>query len=548
MAEYYGGGLESLMGDTGGLEKFIFSGDSPEDRANKMLLMMNRLRELEGPSPRERFEAERMDKELAQRREQINDTMSRMTELIKDSRVTDATKDYVRRQMETLYTVLTPVERLGVAPWIKAQFMNPDEAKARWFEKMYPKPMPPLGADHVPLPRTAENRQAWAQYDWNDILWRRLKMGTVYGTEMMEKSLPLPTMLPAQAAEDDPGAQIYSYRNRLTGTLGFLDLKAEKTGDVAKALELGQTIEEIADKGRILKGPRADTFVGDTLVKVSPYRDMFTGEDTFERISYGKGREQKPIRDEFNDAVDYVNLKINGELPDDFKMNEPTSVFWASQLEKFSKDLPSKGPERAKWNDAFLRMQEEFRQASGGWVPIRRPEEVKENWFFPGYTMEGGLWALRRTSGMRPFRDSSGKIGYLWWDDANDVGFDQNGNDVQGTKGAQAGEQLNAVVFGEEARKETPKKAPLKVGGPMGAPREPETIAGGIGGQVSPEALGAASGEVFLGLEEVNYTTPESLSRFADLLKNLFYPRPFPIFDLATGKFGRGKETEKETE
>lgn len=107
------------------------SGQDPESQNALMRGMLLR-RELEGPSEREKFNFEQGKFAEQQRTEQVKYTLSKFSELAKEA--SPATKSVMMGHIESLWNVMSPIERTASKMIYDHSPMNPIEQKATYWD------------------------------------------------------------------------------------------------------------------------------------------------------------------------------------------------------------------------------------------------------------------------------------------------------------------------------------------------------------------------------------------------------------------------------
>lgn len=149
MADYdqgdWGTGLRALGGAVAVARGMQNLWDAPLESENKELRGLVLRRELEGPSPREKFAFEQEREQRSRRDEQAKIVMTAFSEMAKTASPADS--KLLEEHFNRFHALLTPAEQEATRMIYNNSMLNPMRKKGEWFDEMIPGGPPKVTAD-----------------------------------------------------------------------------------------------------------------------------------------------------------------------------------------------------------------------------------------------------------------------------------------------------------------------------------------------------------------------------------------------------------------
>lgn len=452
-----GGRPQTSWPEFWGIRKMILGGGEEEDpleRAQKvasygstLLDIQKKQRDLEGPSPREKYTE-------SQRSEMVGSALEMYGNLLKTA--SPSSKKILGEKMTSLWGLMNEGDRTKYKMLVSHTPINPDVQKAMWFEETNPRPRMPIvkegdGTWTNHPPRSPEYRKTWAEYDIASDEWSTLREMAISGKSPEEAGLG---GIPKQHQTDDPNVTVG--RNPRTKQIEFTDWKEIKANHAEIQVAIDKnwaTWEDIKrNKSVPLSAPKEYVSNGMPL-SVTQNRDLETGESKLSYRPAGPQEDRKQAPKALTDAVALIDSEVS---LDKVKMKSPDVVGYYKQLETV---IDSSGKERqwllrelqqsivAKYpsEERYIPFVPEAMN-SGKWFRLRRWLDKAH---FVGYFMptpsagKKGNVVLVQADRLVDFYDTEGVGRKFWWSDINGIALDTEGMPVEFFRGKSPGSQFS---------------------------------------------------------------------------------------------------------
>ena len=445
-------GVSGFAGDSGSV--------SPAQRAVNLqkgqIDVMKGMRELAGPGPREKFQAQ-------QEQFQITKMFEMFTSLAKEKDLSEPSRDVLRGMMASVYHGLPKMLQAGLAPWMTADFLSKEQMAEREFERTTPKIDKPRGADGAPLVRTAENRMQWLEYDILSRERNRNKQIVKWGKEKGEGMVPMPQFWDARASDDNPGDMWMGYKDPITQQIGVMNLDKTSVSGLKQALDKGwTTMPDYLRSGMFPEMEPVQGVLDGMKVQTTTWFNSKTGQRELETRPVGATNAEvdKTLPKEVMAAM----FAVNSGDPDTYLKNvkDPTTLALASAMKEIEgieafQTKDGQVVENPEFWGKMGKLQGMIEQAWPGvkWQAFQRTDFEQGDWNanMPagigggGFTLGSGKWFFKRTDKQVTFRDLNGTPGVFNWDSSRQVAFDKYGEDVPESQGLPEGTVLQIPKF-----------------------------------------------------------------------------------------------------
>ncbi len=405
-------------------------------------------RELEGPSPREKYLEE-------QRSKQIGSALEMFGTLYKTA--SPSSRKILGEQMTSLWGLMSPADRTKYEMLVSHTPINPRVQKAMWFEETNPRPRMPIVREgdgtwtNVP-PRTEEYRRVWAEFDIASDEWDTLRQMAVEGKSASEANWK---SLPKQYQTENP--RISAYRDPLDRRVKYFDWGAADQAEILTAIEKGwATQSDMMNSGVIpLSAPR-DYVHNSRPVTVRQVKEAVSGDT---KLDYRPAGPMEPGKQAPKALTDAVALIDSGISPSTLKLKAPDVIGYYTQL---SRIIKADGEERLGLQldlqrSIIAKYPSEERYIpfvplttdTGFWFGLQGflDKVPLLNWVIPTPVVggKGGNVLLVQADRLVDFYDKNNKVRKFWWSDISSVAFDISGVPIMETLGVEPGSQLDLV-------------------------------------------------------------------------------------------------------
>jgi hypothetical protein len=266
------------------------SGQDPESQNQLMRGMLLR-RELEGPSEREKFNFEQGKFAEQQRTEQVKYTLSKFSELAKEA--SPATKSVMMGHIESLWSVMSPIERTASKMIYDHSPMNPIEQKATYWDSTMKAPQ--VNAEAMKDP------YAFGQQLFNLDDYHQQRQNFLTGVPIQKRKII------------GIGGDTFAYRgdDDKVSILSTADMALQQT-----AKEFGTTPGALLTSGGKNYGPERELGIAGHTFKVrSVYNAIERKAEPTEYIPVKTGeRDLGPIEEKLRDfSTAYMNKDTSGK-------------------------------------------------------------------------------------------------------------------------------------------------------------------------------------------------------------------------------------------
>lgn len=445
------------------------TGSSVWDTATSLVKMQNALmdrelkaRELAGPSPREKWEAQ-------QRQQQTTQMFSMWTSLLKEPNLSPEAREHTVRTMEQVYHFLTPFEKAGLRPWMTSSFLDETQKKLRMFDEENQMPQEPRDKDLQVLPRTRENLQQWAKYEMLSAEWQHKRALVGYGKDKADELSPLPKMIPIQLGDAGPGEMWYAMRDQTTGKLVTIDIGNFPIAEVQQAIKEGRvTPWDLMNQGGTPFGEVYKGMSGGRQFETSNFYDFKTGRARTITRDVGPGGDgsKDSTKTVPSDLRQALMATIGGDKEPNKKLLDKMGFDARMLYDEFKRteEIPAmleeggKKKKNPEFEKALTKLQATVSSVYPGYVVFPAEEGLKQSMlgFGDSFYLEGTKWLLKKEDGKRQFTvfDSKGnpQTAEFWWNNKSGMAFDKSGRDIPETKGKSNGDVVDIKVRNRVSR------------------------------------------------------------------------------------------------